>query len=183
MDETKKAELIRIASGIAAALGPEWSRREEDTESDWRAYLDGPDDMHLFLSNTWAGQGKLHISGVFPQNTYHENVKINVNLMRSPEAIAKDITRRLLPGYRAELAKGLKQEQEQKEHDAGKQRTIRELSALLGAQEHHCHYAGIASIEVTGPDQLKVKLDNLSFATFREMYQKFQGIFRSPKNA
>lgn len=118
---TERNALEAKASEIAAALGQPWHIRDE-TDPDkyverW-LYLDGPDGIALWISASWAGEGRLAIRGDFGygKDSLHEFMpgrygreggpksEITVSISRPGKAIAADIGRRLLPQYREALA-------------------------------------------------------------------------------
>lgn len=108
---------------IAEALGPRWS--VTDASAHQYAYdvaiLHGQGDEALRISRmegygSAAGSlpARVRIHGVYDRliergavearDHYHvENPRITVSLSRAPRVIARDIARRLLPGYRAAL--------------------------------------------------------------------------------
>jgi hypothetical protein len=63
-------------------------------------------DQKLFFRPDWKNRDKLLISGVYPATDMNPDQHyIRVSPTRNPKAIASDISRRLLPGYRTELDK------------------------------------------------------------------------------
>jgi hypothetical protein len=98
-------EIIRSTAGfVATALGTGWS---VDTESElsWGEKLRGPDGLSLLLD--MSNLDRLEISGYMPRDPnggkFHDT-RIGVSRSRGPEVIAREINKRLLPIYRAQLA-------------------------------------------------------------------------------
>src|SRR5690349_24873057 len=96
-------DIIRSTAGfLATALGSTW-RVDPEYDSSWGAKLEGPDGLSLLLN--MSTRGKVEISGFMPANPdggRFPNTHIGVSRDRGPEAIAREITRRLLPPYREE---------------------------------------------------------------------------------
>src|SRR5207237_685412 len=109
------SELQLLVSKIAPLIGEGWHHQEPEEGGDWRSFAEGPGKMCLFFTNSLGlggPKGKLHISGSYPANYYprrngdSDKAKINVSLNKTPEQIARDIQRRLLPVYAELLAEG-----------------------------------------------------------------------------
>jgi hypothetical protein len=100
-----------VARAIAAAMGGFHVENMEGVTHN--AYLVDDDDPQRRLL-VWRGYkagrtDRLEISGVFPNTGddawyRFEQIRIGVGVTRDPEAIARDIERRLLPQYDAALA-------------------------------------------------------------------------------
>jgi hypothetical protein len=111
--ETAEPRLAELAPLVAKALGEGWKRekREGGEPTHYIALVHGDERVGLHVSYPY---GRLNISGSLThikdtrgENPYvrgEENPKITASLDRSPEQIARDIKRRVLPGYRAVLA-------------------------------------------------------------------------------
>jgi hypothetical protein len=107
-ERNKKRETLHaLSAGIAAGLGDDWRSIQPEGGDDWRSTVrkgakGGPE---LFISNTWAGKGRIHIGGSFPHGnggTYAprgEKFSITVAEGRAPAEVAKEVARRLLPEY------------------------------------------------------------------------------------
>jgi hypothetical protein len=124
--------LRELAQEIAQALGPDWrfstkfDAEDAQDRKPWRSRIDGPDSQALFLSNTWGPKGMLHVSGRTPDGIDHQTQvsigtlpSINISLTKTPEQMAKDISRRLLPEYQAFLAKLFEQHRKDSEYKCG----------------------------------------------------------------
>lgn len=110
-----KTEIMRSATGfIATALskadeGKAW-RADPEYDSSWATKLIGPDEQELLLDFGYGEDyQRIEITGFYPRDfdgsvMDHERQKITVGRTRTPDAVAKEITRRFLPDYRATLA-------------------------------------------------------------------------------
>lgn len=107
-----EAELRRLAPAIARALGPSW---RATMRHDHYAELSGPEGqgVGIFASYPHAAKGRAVVRGILPTRTRRgdslssngiENPEVTVALSRGAEAIARDIARRVMPGYLVALA-------------------------------------------------------------------------------
>jgi hypothetical protein len=116
-----------FVESLARALGPDWTGivtttyTGEPREEGDAAWLRRPaDGAGLFLDMT-QGRGKIVVSGAFTglqnhRDHHHPKREIGISLSKGPEGIAREIARRLLPGYLAELAEvGARAEQRAQE--------------------------------------------------------------------
>lgn len=116
-ERAKAADLLRLAHDTAHALGTDW-RAQRDAEDRGRVYLHGPDGLLVQLAYPpHQGYARVEASGNTPAdvraagtqlgNTYGYWVHghtISVRADRGPAVLAREVTRRLLPGYTAEVA-------------------------------------------------------------------------------
>lgn len=101
--ELSVSERNALFNEVAAQLGPEWSCQI----ADWRGRLLGPNNYALDITIAWSKKTHVHIDGTYPgwregKNYLPYNAKrpeIYVAIDRGAAAIAKEITRRLLPEY------------------------------------------------------------------------------------
>jgi hypothetical protein len=102
-----------LSAALVAELGEGWSLDTERSMSHG-CFLDGPDDVRLFARDVdmacLRGKelGKVEVSGCYPDDATKliydlETLKIGVSGRRSPAALARDITRRLVPDVAAEM--------------------------------------------------------------------------------
>jgi hypothetical protein len=170
--ETTTRTLRQIAEEIALALGTEW-KRDTKTDADdtkeglgeWRAVLNGQGSESLFLSTTWGQKGKLYVSGSIPTSVDRQSVRvpdpiaINISMDKTAPQIARDITRRLLPEYRVQLAEVLKSHASDVERKEGTLRTKNRVAQILnGRVSSHSEViygTGSVDIQVCGPDSLR----------------------------
>jgi hypothetical protein len=85
-------------------------------------------ELH-FMEN-WRQSGKMRISAHVPFPYYREIPSINVSMSRSPQAIAGEVRRRIIPEFR-EAYKKAKQEHEQ--HHKRRVSAIHSALAVYGA--------------------------------------------------
>jgi len=102
-----------IAIALSGVTGDSWSiiqtSETEDTRISFGLHCEDGREIHAYTQ--WNHEDRCNWSGVYPRRPdgampYLDRNdtrcdSISTSLMRSPEAIAKDITRRLLPGYTA----------------------------------------------------------------------------------
>ena len=105
----------QLAGLVAAELGEGWTVDTSEHLAEHRGvYLDGPDRARLFLSPDWRNADRLEVTGHYPDGAskvYPTPARhtIGVGRMRGPAVIAREVSRRLLPGYRDTLAEVLRQ--------------------------------------------------------------------------
>lgn len=175
-----------LAQAICDALGNGWHTSPRDPEAiyDRQTYLIGDDGAQLYISGTWAGKNKLHIAGsewgtVPKSDKVPYGIKmpsIQVSSTKTPEQIAKDIKRRLLPDYGIVLAELKQKYQEQVNYASALVACKEEVLAIAGGSKHkrehepetqYC-YNG-PSIEVTSPDSIRVTYLYLTVDQYRRM--------------
>jgi hypothetical protein len=115
-DYRPESEIARLAVAVAAELGDGWSV-DPATGMSHGCHLDGPEDVRLFVRDVdnvslYPGRklGKVEISGSYPQGADKivygvERHMIGVTGTRPADAIARDISRKLVPPVAAEMAK------------------------------------------------------------------------------
>lgn len=146
MVDQRRAAVRERAPQIAAALGPDWAvDATADTPGVHIAHRDGR--RLLFLRVPYNAPGRLAISGVYPpvDSAYGRDadpVQITVGLTRPAEAVAREITRRLLPAYEPRLAHAVAQAQRRAGEQALRDEVVERLcQALPGTRpitrEHH----------------------------------------------
>lgn len=136
-----------LGAEVARHLGPEWSVApdvDRENPEEWGPELVGPGGLRLRIEP--AGYAdvvtKLEVRGVFPTGApwrrEHEaaTTSIGVSLARGPEAIARDIVRRLLPGCVEFLARCYEHIERKDTEQRRRQSVVDELVALLpGSRE------------------------------------------------
>jgi hypothetical protein len=112
----RQIRLAHLAQAVAENLEGTWSRRPPKKQANGYdqvgEYIDGPDGATLWLHRFWRDESRIVVSGDWPRTAggqlpkrYSEKLpSITVADSRSPQAIARDITRRFLPDYQAKLA-------------------------------------------------------------------------------
>lgn len=161
--------VMEIATLIAAALGNGWRAEPGYRTDDSDARLRGPDDEDVHLSQAWeySRRDRLVLSGSLTGELHtriHDNVypyprhEITVSRSKSAERIARDIQRRLLPGYRATLATARRIQQRHQERTAARDALASELIAALGDVAHRTYSGDIGIDDYGRPFGGKVKL-------------------------
>ena len=142
--ETAEDRLAEIAPLVARALGEGWAREKRDNVelTHYMGLVHGDERVGLYVSYPY---GRLSISGNLNhvrdsrgENPYlrgEENPKITVSLDKSPEQIARDIERRVLPGYRDVLAKALAVVQERNDLFARTAASAAAIAKVIGATD------------------------------------------------
>ena len=150
---------------LSGLTGQSWQLRldTEGSDSSWRQNIDGPDSASVFISNTWGGKHRIHLSGSFPQDvhfSYQElRPSITVADTATPERIAAEIKRRLLPEYLPLLAKKLESKRQHDNFEANKLATFKAALNVVGyAVESH---NGVVREEKSiGPDYISFRTLN-----------------------
>jgi hypothetical protein len=172
-----------LAQAVCNALGGDWhpNQPSDDSMYDRSADLIGADGAQLHLSLTWAGKGKIHICGsdravIGTANTPYgiKLPSINVSDTKTPEQIAKDIKRRLLPEYGPVLAEIKARWQSQLDFEAGVNATQDAIIGMSGGKRSTQDSGRIygvrgPSIEVTSPDSIKVTYLYLTLNQYKRM--------------
>lgn len=159
---TITTEVARLLSGLT---GQQWQARldTEGSDSSWRQNIDGPDQAAIFVSNTWGGKGRIHLSGSFPHDvrfSYQEQrPTITVAETTTPERIAKEIQRRLLPEYLPLLAKKLADKNAHDNLEANKLKTFVKALAVIGYAVES-HNGQIRESKSIGPDYIDFRTLN-----------------------
>lgn len=99
-----------MSAAIAAALGPAWSAKATDHPN--RIELSGPRGRGMELHwEGWNQEGRVRVTGTYPaplpgvdrpsgyKGQALEWPEASFSIERSPDAIARDIERRILPAY------------------------------------------------------------------------------------
>jgi len=154
---TPDHELLTLVAAVAEALGAGW--HSEEREEHRSAFLRNLDGRHIAIARDWRNAGRLDISGTYwtlqaegrdrgvtlelyglPQRAIH------VSATREADAIAREITRRLLPTYdqgfadaRARLGASISAKQ-------GREATARQLGEVLRVEARNgsVHWSGVA---------------------------------------
>jgi hypothetical protein len=130
VNTTVNTQMQELAKDIAAFLTGSWSAQPLDSDGDWRAYVNGANGEKLFLSNTWAGKGRIYASGILPGNRSFQD-GITVTATKSAQQIARDIERRLLPVYQPALEKAKQAERDENAAEQARLATIAEVETII----------------------------------------------------
>lgn len=158
--------LREYTTQIAEALGEGWAAKFYEDEavcSAWRSQTTGPNYQVLFLSNTWAGRGRVYIGGSLPEGTqlpYKEFIpSITVSDAKLAGVVANDIKRRLLPAYTALLEKVLAIKADNDAFKASRESLANQVaSAINGRIQGEMVYSGGGwNLQVSGPDSIRIQ--------------------------
>jgi hypothetical protein len=140
--ETAERRLVELAPGVASALGDGWKRekRQGDELTHFVGLVRGDERVGLHVMFPY---GRVSISGSLnhlkdargeaPYYRTEDNPKITASLDKTAEQIARDIERRVLPGYRAVLAKVLEVVRQRDEHLALTMESAGTIAKVAGA--------------------------------------------------
>jgi len=173
-EETKK--LAGLVAAIAKAMGATVTR-PPDAERYWSAKVRTADGVDLWLSKNQdnrlraavdlpaiKGQdGQDRQQSVRDVLSYDEQksapvTDITVSMDREPEAIARDITRRLVPGASAVYAKALERKRTSEEYARGTNETLAKLAKAFKCEPRHGTnlYPGSVTVNVSGPNSVSI---------------------------
>lgn len=99
-DRENETVSIRVCNLITLHLGKEW--RFIQIQDEWTTRYEIKCDEHRGIVldfNSWRQKERIVINAIMPAGNYHRIKGITVSVDRKPEAIARDIERRLLSGY------------------------------------------------------------------------------------
>jgi hypothetical protein len=122
--------------GIILSMTIEFPPDEDMKWHRW-AYLK-KDYQSIRISN--GDENKLHISGDFPKSIkgessrYGEPIDINVSTSKTPEQIAREIEKRLLPIYLPELKKAVNQVNQTNIYHQKRQKNIQKMAEYFGVE-------------------------------------------------
>lgn len=143
--QEREVNYIKTEQKITAVcniLGFQLDNRETDYWNFAREIIKG--DIKLFIrADSYQSKGKFEISGSYPRdakgqyiNPYEYNEsradKINVAMTKTPDQIAKDIERRLMPEYLLRLAKVQERISSNDNYHSSRQETIKEIASATG---------------------------------------------------
>jgi hypothetical protein len=162
---------VEVAKALTAQTGDSYVA--ECHPEHWGADIVGPDGVRLFCADAERYGGKaerVEIMGSYPTGYLNkvgraEDFAIKVRRDRGVETIAKEIVRRLLPGYLPELARVVERIAS---HDKGKsdqQATAERLAAMFGETVRDGEFQprignGYGTVRVlTGGDKVSLDLN------------------------
>lgn len=125
----------QLAGFIADELGDAWRIDTSDDFAGHRStYLDGPDGARLSISLDWRNADRVKVYGVYPRHEKYgvEHHEIGVGRDRGPAVIAREITRRLLPTYLAELTDVRNDNAERVQMRAARATLAQKLAEIIG---------------------------------------------------
>jgi hypothetical protein len=136
-----------LVAGISFFDKTAWKLRpiERDSYGDFR-YIDGPGEQTLCIkidSDKLKAYPKWPMRNTnqeqFPSGSNEPNVdSISISLSKSPEAVVKEIKRRLLDDYRKTLAAILARLSARETYETKRAATIEKYAKLLGVKVKYC---------------------------------------------
>lgn len=181
MTPEQKRDFRALVAAIAKALGGTVTRAPDPDDNYWNAKLTTGAALPLWMSYR-SHEKKITVSLDLPPIndrdggprhqswsdviTYEEQkgaaptYEIGVSFERGADAIARDITRRLIPGATILYTRALARKATAEEHARGTAATIANLSKQLNTEPRGVRlYCGGCTLEVSGPDS--VRFDHL----------------------
>ena len=123
------APLHTLAKQVAGILG--WKYNED--AQNWLALLS---NAEASLGLEMTHKGKVVVTGFLPKGNYSRHdlhgPKISITASRGPEAIAKEIQRRLLPDYEAVMAEAMKRKADAEAYDNAARNNLERLADAFG---------------------------------------------------
>lgn len=152
------AKLVEVATAVAASLPGSWKIDCRDPAA-WNAdlwiELVGANDARLVINTSWA-KGRYCIWGQMPKSAQGLGLDlprmktITVSRDKSPEKIARDIERRVLPLYLPALADVKKRVAVQNEYIENKMATALDMALAFGddryAERVDRHHGSVGSV-------------------------------------
>jgi hypothetical protein len=169
-EETKK--LAGLVAAIAKAMGATVTRAP-DAELYWSAKVRTADGVDLWLSKNMENRLRAAVDlpaikdrdgndrqqtvrDVLPYGETAPVTDITVSMDREPEAIARDIMRRLVPGASVVYAKALERKRTAEEYARGTNETLARLAKAWKCNPRHGTnlYPGSVTVNVSGPNSV-----------------------------
>lgn len=138
----EKAYLADLTDKIAILLDGVWATDQERLESGYPGrFLNGPEDKILHFTTPYNNTARVEINGIFhhdlsqhlPYNMNREKTEITVARSKTPEQIARDIERRLMPPYERVLAQTKDRKAKADAYEAKKMRAIDAIRDAMGS--------------------------------------------------
>ncbi len=176
----------KLAADVAAFLTGSWTPQPNDEDGNWRAYILGANGEKLFLSNTWAGKGRIYASGILPDHRTFADGGITVAATKSAAQIARDIERRLLPAYQTALQKANDQIGKERAAETARLETIAEVEKIIdlpfttdhqGKRASRYVEAGIIRVEYADNVQIE-RFHSVTLDQFRRIVAAVPELFK-----
>lgn len=139
-------DMAKHAREIARGLGDGWKATPLPGPGRAAARLHGPDGAELYLiTDSYATPLRLEIRGVLDRDYVRDSEahhKITVSVARSADEVARDITRRLLPGYLPAAAATQERKRMAGVAAAERDALIEALVKCLGKDAHRIEHGG-----------------------------------------
>ncbi len=163
----EKQEFISKIQKVADILGYEMTVPEESYNN--QAELK-KDNIWIHIRNGgYQNQNKITISGSYPRDCHNQynsygskNLAIGCSQDKTPEQIARDIQKRFLPDYMADLQKVIETNKIIQESADTKYHTIKALADFLGIspkKDHNNEYSLSVWQALKGLNKLEVSYD------------------------
>lgn len=177
---------LEFLAAISNALGATFTDGSEDSDSA-RGRITMPDGVKFFIgTGGYSYRGKVHVSSSFPHYQHKADGSmrsmsqtdimpsnadyfdgINASATKTPEQIAKDITRRFLPVYAPMWAKALAYVQRQADY-------WKQYNSLAAVAEEvlkplDYRHATPCRVDYMGGDYCRVSVDNLDADKLRKL--------------
>jgi len=130
--------LIDIATTLCTLLEGEWYINQDHSDSGYSGVsIETPGGKALNITIPYNNKTRLEIRGSWldglSQHTpcNHESTHITVLQSKTPEQIARDITKRLLPPYERVLAQAREAKAAHDKQEAHKQKVLESLQAVM----------------------------------------------------
>jgi hypothetical protein len=135
--ETAPVTILTFARGVAAALGGGWRAVPSHDLAAFVRHADGRGLFLYALQLPWSARGRVQVTGEYPQQQAwrRRDQSVTVSMGRDPKSVARDLQRRLLPVYEAELAIARAAEVERLADEADVERVAEEIMAAVPGSE------------------------------------------------
>jgi len=180
MEELTREEFQAKVRAIAAFM-PGWSYEEpgENTSAETLAGLLGPSGMRITISRYWNDHATAHASGCYPRGhdgayrgargwgAIHYDAKepeCGFSLSKTPERIASDLRRRLLPIYAEVYALCIQAQKREAEYHATLAANVERLAGILGAEVKESNLDGGEFCAQLGDRRIKARVSEDSVA-------------------
>lgn len=141
-------EVKNQAVEIAAALGTDWHTEDGQWTGGEDTYLCGPngEQIHMMVGRYRVAAGRAELTGSLNHDgqRLYEHIpygsklpSITVSLAKSPQQIARDIERRLLPTYREIRTETLARKARSDQDELDRQGLAASLAAVLGVESEN----------------------------------------------
>jgi hypothetical protein len=177
-ERRQAAELRGLAAQLAALIGYTVEPPAADPYMRDTVRLHGPDGAVLTLTRQRNNPLRLSVHGRYPPGTtqvaYHlPSHTITISISRGAQAIARDIARRLLPGYLADLARAQQALHTRADASRARERVAAQLLAVVPGLRRGVasdtrvtlvyygqrHSGTNGSVEISGPgDEVSISL-------------------------
>lgn len=136
----KKATLKRIAEAVAPLLENGWHIDTDHPDERRGISLISEGERRLLFDIGWSTNDRLEIYGSFdnglaqylPYQSQRPKTEISVAVTKTPEKIAQDIKRRLLPNYEQVLAAAKEYKKRDDDYKATRKQAMEQIKTAIG---------------------------------------------------